>query len=157
MVNFRENTIRITITNVTQPDDVKTFIHYPNKSTGKTNFVRRILSTMGKSLLWCYVRSKSTPGLRSVAIPLVGEYGPFAGDGTSEGSFCYIADLFTAVEPNESEFVIETGVGENQYVLTAEIIPSEPTTTIAEDTTLDQMHLMADSSQTIVRADFFGD
>lgn len=157
MIDFCRDTIRITITNVAQPDDVKTFIHHPNICTGKTNFVRSILSTMGKPLLWCYVRSKSTPSVMSIAIPLTGEYSYFAGDGTNEGPFRYIADIFQTVKPDKSEFVIESEIGKDQYVLTAEVIPSEPTTTVAEDTALDTTNPIAAPSQIVVRAEFFGD
>jgi hypothetical protein len=157
-VDFCKDTIRVTITNVTKPDDVKTFIHHPNTSTGKTNFTRSILSTMGKSFLWCYVRSKSNPNTRSIAIPLTGEYGHMSGDGTCEGPFRYIADIVKAIDPAKSEFVIETLLGQDRYILTTEFIPSnESTTTTAEDTSLDTMTPLSDGSQPLIKTNFFGD
>lgn len=158
IVDFCKDTIRVIITNVSQPDDMKTFIHHPNTSTGKTNFTRSILSTMGKSLLWCYVRSKSNPNTRSIAIPLTGEYGHMSGDGTCEGSFRYIADIVRVIDPAKSEFVIETLPGQDRYILTTEFISSDGSaTTTAEDTSLDAMTPLSGGSQPLIKSNFFGD
>lgn len=157
MINFYSNTLRVTITNVKDPEDVKVFIHHPSGVSSKTNFARSILSTMGKSILWCYVRSKSTPAKRSIAIPLTGEYSYLVGDGTNEGVLYYIADIIKYIKPEKSEFVIEPAAGRDQYVLTMEIIPTASETTILEDTSLDHMRTMVDAPQSTIRTEFFGD
>lgn len=157
MIDFYTNTLRVTITNTKDPEDVKVFIHHFDGSSAKTNFARSILSTMGKSLLWCYVRSKSEPAKRSIAIPLTGEYSYLAGEGVSEGVLHYIADIIRYIKPDKSEFVIEPMIGRDQYVLAVEIIPTASETTISEDTSLDHMRPTVDASQLTIRTEFFGD
>lgn len=157
MIDFYENTLRVTITNTKDPEDVKVFIHHPYGVSAKTNFARSILSTMGKPILWCYVRSKSEPAKRSIAIPLTGEYSYLAGAGDSEGVLYYIADILRYVKPDKSEFVIEPILGRDQYVLTMEIIPSASETTVSEDTSLDRMRTMVNVPQLTIRTEFFGD
>lgn len=157
MIDFCRNTLRVTIVNTKDPEDTKVFIHYPIQGSAKTNFARSILSTMGKPILWCYVRNKSTPTKRSIAIPLTGEYGHLVGDGTDDGILRYIADIFNYTEPSKSEFIIEPIVGRDQYVLTAEVIPADSETTVSEDSSLDRMHTMTGMPRSTIRTEFFGD